>query len=113
MGLPNQDRGQRSNHALHSRWVARRGPQEEGAKFTETCANVVEAKSVNLILPMACKNDCGIEQIDVDAALVNSDLEDEEIYLDQPHGLEKEDAKNLQTSRALGHKRDGKAMYYG
>nr|GEZ83180.1 hypothetical protein [Tanacetum cinerariifolium] len=59
--------------------------QKEGIDFFDTYAPVARISTIRLLLALAAIHDLVIHQVDVKAAFLNGDL-DEEIYMKQPEG---------------------------
>ena len=76
-----------------ARWVVRGFEQQEGIDYHETFASVVKPMSYKAIFAIAAANDLEIEQMDVKTAFLYGDI-DEEIYVQQPIGLEDPNAKH-------------------
>nr|GFB74696.1 zinc finger, CCHC-type [Tanacetum cinerariifolium] len=60
--------------------------QKEGIDFFDTYAPVARISTIRLLLALAAIHDLVIHQVDVKAAFLNGDL-DEEIYMKQPEGF--------------------------
>lgn len=71
-----------------------------GVGFFETYAAVANMNSIRMILSICCAAGYIIEQLDVDTAYLNADLE-EEVYLEVPKGLNASKGKALTLNRAL------------
>ncbi|MCO5601626.1 hypothetical protein L7F22_055749 [Adiantum nelumboides] len=59
--------------------------QKKGVDFNESFAPVVKMNSIRAVLSLVATKDMHLEQMDVDIALLNGNLE-EEIYMEQPQG---------------------------
>jgi hypothetical protein len=77
-----------------ARWVAKGFSQQEGVDFFETWAPVAKWPTVRLFLSVAAMLDMEIEQMDVNTAFLNPEI-DETIYVKQPEGYIKEGDEHL------------------
>ena len=68
-----------------ARLVAKGYSQTEGTDFFETYSPVARISSIRTILAIATQHDMDLQQMDVNTAFLNGNLE-EEIYMDQPEG---------------------------
>ena len=69
-----------------TRLVAKGYTQKEGIAYEETFLPVAMLKSIRILLSIAAHYDYEIWQMDVKAAFLNGNL-DEEIYMMQPEGF--------------------------
>jgi hypothetical protein len=76
-----------------ARLVVKGYSQEAGIDFTETFAPVSRHETMKLLLALAAQNGWYIFQLDVKSAFLNGVL-NEEIYVEQPAGLEKSNSIN-------------------
>ncbi|KAJ7009759.1 Retrovirus-related Pol polyprotein from transposon TNT 1-94 [Populus alba x Populus x berolinensis] len=78
-------------HCSHPRYKARlvvKGfGQKKGIDFEEIFSPVVKMSSIRVVLGLAANLNLKVEQLDVKAAFLHGDL-DEEIYMEQPEGFE-------------------------
>ena len=92
-----------------ARLVARGFTQQFGINYDETFANVMQLRSVRLLLALGNQLDYNIHVMDVQTAYLNAEL-DHEIYMKLPEGLDIPEAnKILRLFRALyGLKQSGR-----
>src|SRR3954466_13787843 len=76
-----------------ARLVAKGYAQIHNVDYTETFAPVVKFNSIRTLLALAAHHDLKIHQMDIKAAYLNADP-DEEIYMDQAEGLVKTSREN-------------------
>jgi hypothetical protein len=72
----------------HIRLTVKGYSQVPGRDFTQTSSPVARHASIRLLLSLACSLDLDLFQIDVEAAYLQAPLE-EEIWMEQPEGLER------------------------
>ena len=70
-----------------ARFVAQGFSQEPGRDYGDTFAPVAKLTSLRTILALAAREDWELENMDVDTAFLNSNIQ-EEIYMRQPQGFE-------------------------
>ena len=76
-----------SSHPRYkARLVVKGFSQKKGIDFDEIFSLVVKMSSIRVVLGMAASMDLEVEQLDVKAAFLHGDLE-EEIYMEQPEGF--------------------------
>ena len=68
-----------------SRWFVRGFEQVEGIDYQETFAAVARAESYRILLAIATLLDWDIEQVDIDTAFLNGDI-DCDVYVEVPGG---------------------------
>ena len=94
-----------------ARVVAQGFTQIEGVDYDETFAPVAKLASLRAILAMATELNWEIHQMDVKAAYLNADL-DEEIYMQPPPGFDVPEGMVLKLNKAVyGTKQGGRAWY--
>ena len=94
---------------LKARLVALGFLQLLGVDFFETYAAVANMNSIRIFLSVCCAIGYVIEQLDVDTAYLNADLE-EDVYIELPQGLEGDSEHVLKLNKALyGLKQAGNA----
>ncbi|UZJ53681.1 hypothetical protein CBS101457_003001 [Exobasidium rhododendri] len=94
-----------------ARLVARGYSQREGLDFKETFAPVIRIGTIRLVLAIATKNHWKVHQMDVVAAYLNGNLE-EEIYMVQPPGMEDGTGRVCRLIKGLyGLKQAGRVWY--
>jgi hypothetical protein len=67
--------------------------QVEGVDYKETFAPVMKYQSLRTLMAIANEENMHVHQMDVKTAFLNGDL-DEDVYMEQPEGLEREDNPN-------------------
>ena len=95
------------------RLVAGGHKQEKGINYEETFASAAKINSIRIILAIAAQRDWEVDQIDVVAAYLNSDLE-EEVYMEPPPGALAKNQEGMvcRLMKALyGLKQAGRAWY--
>lgn len=103
----------RNEHGEVTRWKARLVAlgflQMYGVDFFETYAAVANMNSIRILLSVCCAIGYVIEQLDVDTAYLNAELE-EEVYIEIPQGLYVDSKYVLKLNKALyGLKQAGNA----
>ncbi|SLM33334.1 Ribonuclease H-like domain [Lasallia pustulata] len=82
-------------------WVVRGFEQKEGIDYNETFASVVKPMSYKAIFAIATALDLYMEQMDIKTAFLYGDI-NEEIYVEQPNGLDQIPGKFHELSSDLG-----------
>ena len=82
------------NKRYKARLVVKGFQQKEGVYYNEIFSPVVKLTTIRLVLKIIAAENLHLEQLDVKAAFLHGDLE-EELYMRQPEGFIKEDKKNL------------------
>jgi len=103
----------RSINKHKARLVVKGYSQKLGIEFTETFAPVSRLDTIKLLLALAAQNGWHIFQLDVKSAFLNGVL-NEEIYVEQPDGFEKEITSNkvyLLKKTLYGLKQAPRAWY--
>ena len=77
-----------------ARLVAQGYTQQKGADYDETFCPVVRMESVRTVIGWAVRNGLKLHQLDVTAAFLNGELE-EEVYMRQPEGFVAEGREHL------------------
>lgn len=93
------------------RLVARGFQQKEGIDFGETFASVVKAGSYRLLFALASFFGWQCRQSDFKTAFLNADL-DEEIYILEPEGFERNPGKVLRLLKGLYGLRQSARLWY-
>jgi len=94
-----------------ARLVAKGYMQIEGLDYTDTFAPVTKFTTIRSLLALAAQHDLEVHQVDVKAAFLNGELE-EEIYLRPPPGFRDDSKVVWRLQRALyGLKQASKAWY--
>ena len=96
-----------------ARLVVKGYSQEPGIDFTKTFAPVSRLDTIKLLLALTTQNGWHIFQLDVKSAFLNGVL-NEEIYVEQPDGFEKEITSNkvyLLKKALYGLKQAPRAWY--
>ena len=94
-----------------ARWVVRGFEQQEGVDYNETFASVVKPMSYKVIFALAAALGLLIEQMDVKTAFLYGDI-DEEIYVEQPTGLEAVPGKVCLLNKALYGLKQSPRIWY-
>ena len=94
-----------------ARWVVRGFEQEEGVDYNETFASVVKPMSYKMIFAIAAALDLEIEQMDVKTAFLYGAI-DEEIYVEQPIGLEDGTKRVCHPNKALYGLKQSPRIWY-
>jgi hypothetical protein len=97
-----------------TRFVARGFSQKEGIDYEETFAHVARYTSIRTIIALAAKMKWKLHQMDVKTAFLNGVIE-EEVYIEQPQGLEVEDRKThvRKLKKALFGLKQAPRAWYG
>ena len=74
-----------------ARLVCKGYAQVEGIDYGETYAHVARMEAIRSILAYACSKWIKVYQMDVKAAFLNGELE-EEVYMEQPEGFQLSEA---------------------
>ena len=61
--------------------------QVDGIDFEETFAPVSRTEAIQMFLAYACLRKIKVYQMDVKSAFLNGELEEEEVYIEQPKGF--------------------------
>jgi hypothetical protein len=96
-----------------ARLVAKGYAQIHNVDYTEMFAPVVKFNSIRTLLALAAHHDLDVHQMDVKAAYLNGDLE-EEIYMSQPEGIveRKNEQKVCRLNKSIyGLKQAGRSWY--
>ena len=83
-----------------ARLVAKGFMQEKGIDFNETFSPVVRFEFVRTLLVLACKNGYRIDQLDVNCAFLNGDIE-EDVYICVPDGVDISSDKVLKLNKSI------------
>lgn len=94
-----------------ARWVVKGFEQRFGIDYKETFATVVKSMTYKVIFAIAAFYDYELEQMDVKTAFLHGDLE-EEIYVVQPNGYEKEKGKVCKLKKALYGLKQSPRLWY-
>ena len=70
-----------------ARYVAKGFSQTPGEDYTETFSPTARQTTLRLLLALTIQKDLAIDQVDVNTAFLNAELE-EELYIEQPKGFE-------------------------
>jgi hypothetical protein len=91
--------------------VVRGYEQREGFDYTETFASVVKPMSYKALFAIAAASDFAIEQMDVKTAFLYGNIE-ENIYVEQPTGLNEISGKVCKLLRALYGLKQAPRVWY-
>ena len=94
-----------------ARWVVRGFEQREGIDYNETFASVVKPMSYKAIFAIAAANDWEIHQMDVKTAFLYGRV-DEEIYVEQPTGLDDGSTRVCKLKKALYGLKQSSRIWY-
>ena len=94
-----------------ARWVVRGFEQEEGLDYNETFASVVKPMSYKAMFAIAAALDLEVHQMDVKTAFLYGDV-DEEIYVEQPTGLEDGTNRVCRLNKALYGLKQSPRIWY-
>ena len=94
-----------------ARWVVCGFEQQEGIDYNETFASVVKPMSYKAMFAIAAALDLEIHQMDVKTAFLYGDI-DEEIYVEQPTGLEDGTGRVCKLNKALYGLKQSPRIWY-
>lgn len=94
-----------------ARWVVRGFEQQEGRDYHDTFASVVKPMSYKAIFALAAAMDWDLEQMDVKTAFLYGDVQ-EEIYVRQPDGFNKDSSKVCKLNKALYGLKQSPRIWY-
>ena len=95
-----------------ARWVVKGYEQQQGIDYADTFASVVKPMSYKALFAIAASLDLEIEQMDVKTAFLYGTL-DEEIFVEQPEGLEDGTGRVCRLNKALyGLKQSPRVWYH-
>ena len=94
-----------------ARWVVRGFEQREGIDYNETFASVVKPMSYKAIFAIAAANDWEIHHMDVKTAFLYGRV-DEEIYVEQPTGLDDGSTRVCKLKKALYGLKQSSRIWY-
>ena len=94
-----------------ARWVVRGFEQEYGIDYHETFASVVKPMSYKALFAIAAALDLEIHQMDVKTAFLYGKV-DEEIYVEQPTGLEDGTERVCKLNKALYGLKQSPRIWY-
>lgn len=95
-----------------ARLVAKGYSQQPGIDYNETFAPVARLDTIRTLVALAAQKSWKIFQLDVKSAFLNGVLE-EEVYVDQPEGFEREEGKVLRLKKALYGLKQAPRAWYG
>jgi hypothetical protein len=97
-----------------ARFVARGFSQKEAIDYEETFAPVARYSSIRTIIAIAAKMKWKLHQMDVKTTFLNGVIE-EEVYIEQPQGIEVEDRKShvCMLKKALYRLKQAPRSWYG
>ena len=93
-----------------SRLVVKGFAQKQGIDFNEIFSPVVKMNSIRTLLSIVAIQDLELEQMDVDTAFLNGDLE-EEIYMLQLQGYEEKGKEKMVCRLKYGLKQSSRKWY--
>jgi hypothetical protein len=94
-----------------ARWCARGDMQQQGLDYEETFSSVVKSMAYKLLFNRAAVEDLEIEQMDVDVAFLNSDIQ-EDVYIEQPEGFEDGTGRVCKLNKTLYGLRQSPRAWY-
>jgi hypothetical protein len=111
MGLQTQAWPCWRDPALQISWVVRGFERREGIDYNETFASVVKPMTCKALFAIAAAKDYELEQIDRKAAFLYGPVE-EEIFIEQPTGSEKEPSLVCKLNKALYGLKQSPCVWY-
>lgn len=84
-----------------ARLVVKGCSQRPGLDYDEVYSPVVRYATIRYLMALAVKHDLDIDQMDVVTAFLQGDLDDEEIYMLQPQGVDQRNGKVCRLKKAL------------
>jgi hypothetical protein len=85
--------------------------QVEGINFDQTFAPVAKFSSLRTIFALAAKHNLEVHQMDIKAAYLNADL-DEEIYMEAPPGFDIPEGHVLRLKKGVYGTKQGSRVWY-